>query len=47
MPIPEFVEEGTVDGRPVRILPLAKSTEILFVNKTAFLTALPPIQVQA
>ena len=33
--IPEFVEEGTVDGRPV-ILPLAKSTEILFVNKTAF-----------
>ena len=33
--LPEFVEEGTVHDRLV-ILPLAKSTEILFVNKTAF-----------
>ena len=33
--LPEFVEEGTIHDRPV-ILPLAKSTEILFVNKTAF-----------
>lgn len=33
--LPEFIEEGTVDDRLV-ILPLAKSTEILFVNKTAF-----------
>lgn len=33
--IPEFIEEGTVDGRFV-VFPVAKSTEILFVNKTAF-----------
>ena len=33
--LPEFVEEGTIHDRLV-ILPLAKSTEILFVNKTAF-----------
>ena len=33
--IPEFMEEGTVHDRLV-ILPLTKSTEILFVNKTAF-----------
>lgn len=33
--IPAFVEEGTVHDRLV-ILPVAKSTEVLFVNKTAF-----------
>ena len=33
--IPEFMEEGTVHDRLV-ILPLTKSTEILFVNKTVF-----------
>ena len=33
--IPEFIEEGIVNGR-ITILPLAKSTEILYVNKTAF-----------
>lgn len=33
--IPAFVEEGEVNGRLV-VLPVAKSTEIMFVNKTAF-----------
>lgn len=33
--IPAFVEEGTVDDRLV-ILPVAKSTEIMFINKTIF-----------
>ena len=33
--IPSFVEEGEVDGRLV-VLPVAKSTEILYVNQTAF-----------
>lgn len=33
--IPEFIEEGTIHDR-LAILPLTKSTEILFVNKTAF-----------
>ena len=33
--IPAFVEEGQVNGRQV-ILPLAKSTEVLFVNRTLF-----------
>lgn len=33
--LPSFVSEGTVNGRMV-VLPVAKSTEILFVNKTAF-----------
>ena len=33
--IPAFVEEGTIDGK-LAILPVAKSTEILFYNKTAF-----------
>ena len=33
--IPSFLEEGVIDGRQV-ILPVAKSTEIMFVNKTAF-----------
>ena len=30
-----FVEEGTIAGK-LAILPVAKSTEILFYNKTAF-----------
>lgn len=33
--IPEFVEEGIVNDRLV-VLPLAKSTEVMFINKTAF-----------
>ena len=33
--IPAFREEGTIGGRQV-ILPLAKSTEVLFVNRTLF-----------
>lgn len=33
--LPEFLEEGTVNGR-LAVLPIAKSTEILYVNKTAF-----------
>ncbi len=33
--IPEFIEEGTIEGR-LTILPVAKSTEIMFINKTAF-----------
>lgn len=33
--LPAFLEEGTIHDR-LTILPVAKSTEILFVNKTAF-----------
>lgn len=33
--IPEFIEEGTINEHLV-ILPIAKSTEVLYVNKTAF-----------
>lgn len=33
--LPSFLDEGVVNGRLV-ILPVAKSTEILFINKTAF-----------
>lgn len=33
--IPSFLEEGRVDGR-LLVLPVAKSTEILYVNQTAF-----------
>ena len=33
--IPEFLDEGTVGGR-LNVLPVAKSTEVLFINKTAF-----------
>lgn len=33
--IPAFLDEGEVDGRLV-VLPVAKSTEILYVNQTAF-----------
>lgn len=33
--VPQFVEEGMIDG-VLKVLPLAKSTEILFVNRTLF-----------
>ena len=33
--VPEFMEEGVINGKQM-ILPLAKSTEVMFVNKTAF-----------
>lgn len=33
--IPSFLEEGMIDGRLV-ILPVAKSTEILYINQTAY-----------
>ncbi|MGN1351113.1 MAG: ABC transporter substrate-binding protein [Anaerovoracaceae bacterium] len=33
--IPEFIEEGTINGS-FNVFPVAKSTEILFVNKTLF-----------
>lgn len=33
--IPEFLEEGEIDGCQL-ILPVAKSTEVMFINKTAF-----------
>ena len=33
--IPEFLKEGEIDGR-LLVFPVAKSTEILFVNKTIF-----------
>ena len=33
--MPEFLQEGVIDGRQV-ILPVAKSTEVMFINKTAF-----------
>lgn len=33
--IPSFLDEGVIDGRQV-ILPVAKSTEIMFINKTAY-----------
>lgn len=33
--IPEFLEEGIIEGKQL-ILPIAKSTEVLFVNKTIF-----------
>lgn len=33
--IPEFLQEGEIEGRQV-ILPVAKSTEVMFINKTAF-----------
>lgn len=33
--LPAFLEEGQVNGRQV-ILPIAKSTEVLFVNRTLF-----------
>ncbi|MBO4376759.1 MAG: extracellular solute-binding protein, partial [Lachnospiraceae bacterium] len=33
--IPEFIDEGEIDGR-LLVFPIAKSTEILYVNKTLF-----------
>lgn len=33
--VPAFLEDGVIDDRLV-VLPVAKSTEVLFVNKTAF-----------
>lgn len=33
--VPAFLEEGMVDGR-LTVLPVAKSTEVLYVNETAF-----------
>ena len=33
--LPEFLEEGEIDGH-LSILPVAKSTEVMFVNETAF-----------
>ncbi len=33
--IPEFLDDGMLDGH-LLVLPVAKSTELLFVNKTAF-----------
>ena len=33
--VPEFIEEGEIEGRLV-VFPVAKSTEIMFVNKTLF-----------
>lgn len=33
--IPEFLDDGMIDDR-LLVLPVAKSTELLFVNKTAF-----------
>ena len=33
--IPAFVDEGIVNGRLV-VLPVAKSTEIMFINQTIF-----------
>ncbi len=33
--VPEFMQEGMINGKQL-VLPVAKSTEILFINKTAF-----------
>ncbi len=33
--IPEFLEEGMIDNS-LKILPIAKSTEVMFINKTLF-----------
>ena len=34
--VPEFLEEGMLGGDTLYILPIAKSTEVLFVNRTLF-----------
>jgi multiple sugar transport system substrate-binding protein len=34
--VPQFLEEGMLGGDTLYILPLAKSTEVLFVNRTIF-----------
>lgn len=33
--VPDFMQEGMINGKQL-VLPVAKSTEILFINKTAF-----------
>ena len=33
--VPDFMQEGMINGKQL-VLPIAKSTEILFINKTAF-----------
>ena len=34
--VPEFLEEGKLGGETLYILPIAKSTEVLYLNKTVF-----------
>ena len=34
--IPEFLEEGRLNGDHLYVFPTAKSTEVLFVNTTIF-----------
>ncbi len=34
--IPEFIQEGCIDGESLYVFPTAKSTEVLFVNNTIF-----------
>lgn len=34
--IPEFIEEGRLEGEHLYVFPTAKSTEVLFLNKTLF-----------
>lgn len=34
--IPEFIQEGCIDGESLYVFPTAKSTEVLFVNATIF-----------
>ncbi|MDR1832929.1 MAG: extracellular solute-binding protein [Fusobacteriaceae bacterium] len=34
--VPEFLEEGKLGGETLYLLPIAKSTEVLYVNKTFF-----------
>jgi len=34
--IPEFIQEGRIAGGKLYVFPIAKSTEVLFVNKTLF-----------
>lgn len=34
--IPEFIEEGRINGESLYVFPTAKSTEVLFVNNTLF-----------
>ena len=34
--IPEFIEEGHINGESLYVFPTAKSTEVLFVNTTLF-----------
>ena len=40
--IPEFLKEGEIDGR-LLVFPVAKSTEILFVNKTIVFQQIPEL----